>query len=65
MATGRRDNCTTGCLPDYNYFKEHYKVIAKVNNKHLMLANPKSMQQINITGNLDPTEIPKMFFFIE
>ena len=28
IATGQRDDCTTGCLLDYNYFKDSYKMIA-------------------------------------
>ena len=28
IATGQGDDYTTGCLLDYPYFKEHYKMIA-------------------------------------
>ena len=28
IATGQGDNYTTGCLLDYNYFKNYYMVIA-------------------------------------
>ena len=28
IATGQGDDCTTGCLLDYPYFKENYKTIA-------------------------------------
>ena len=28
IATGRRDDYTTGCFLDYSYFKEHNKMIA-------------------------------------
>ena len=28
IATGQGDDYTTGCLLDYPYFKEHYKLIA-------------------------------------
>ena len=28
IATGQRDDYTTSCLLDYNYFNEHYKMIA-------------------------------------
>ena len=28
IATGKGDNSTTGCLLDYPYFKEYYKMIA-------------------------------------
>ena len=29
IATGQGDDYTTGCLLDYPYFKEYYKLIAK------------------------------------
>ena len=37
IATGQGDDCTTGCLLDYNYFNKHYKMIAidKANYKDL------------------------------
>ena len=28
MPIGQRDDYTTGCLLDYNYFKKYYKMIA-------------------------------------
>ena len=28
VATGQGDDCTTGCLLDYNYFNNFYKMIA-------------------------------------
>ena len=28
MSIGQRDDYTTGCLLDYNYFKKYYKMIA-------------------------------------
>ena len=28
IATGKGDDYTTGCLLDYSYFKDHYKMIA-------------------------------------
>ena len=27
IATGKGDDYTTGCLLDYSYFKDHYKMI--------------------------------------
>ena len=27
IATGKGDNCTTGCLLDYQYFRDHYQLI--------------------------------------
>ena len=41
------------CLLDYNYYNEHYKMIAIHLSKHQAFdADPKAMQQINFTGNL-------------
>ena len=28
IATGQGDDCTTGCLIDYNYFNNYYKMIS-------------------------------------
>ena len=37
IATDQGDNYTTGCLLDYNYFNNYYKMIVIVNIKNLML----------------------------
>ena len=48
------DDYTTGCLLDYPYFKEYHKLIAIDLSKQQKLdADPKAIQQINFTGNLD------------
>ena len=45
---------TTGCLLDFLYFKQHYKMIVIVLTKQEALdANPKAIQQINFTGDLN------------
>ena len=54
IATGQGDDYTTGCLLDYNYFKEHYKLIAIHLSKQKKLdVDPKTIQQINFTGNIE------------
>ena len=54
IATGKGDDCTTGCLLDYPYFKDSYKIIAVDLNKQQELdADPRANQQINFTANLD------------
>ena len=54
IATGQGSDYTTGCLLDYNYFKEQYKLIATDLCKQQKLdADPKAMQHINFTGNID------------
>ena len=51
IATGQRDDYTTGCLLDYPYFKDYYKLIAIDLSKQRKLdTDPISMQQINFTG---------------
>ena len=51
IATGKGDDNTTGCLLDYTYFKENYNLIEiDLSKQH---ANPRSIQQINFTANLD------------
>ena len=66
IATGQGDDYTTGCLLDYPYFKKYYKLIAIDLSKQQKLdADPKAIQQINFTGNLDRAEGLTMFFIIE
>ena len=66
IATGQGDDYTTGCLLDYRYFKKYYKLIAIDLSKQQKLdADPKAIQQINFTGNLDRAEDSTMFFIIE
>ena len=43
-----------GCLLDYNHFKNYYNMIAiDLNNQQALDTDPKAIQQINFTGNLD------------
>ena len=54
IATGKGDDYTTGCLLDYPYFKDYYKMIAVDLSKQQELdADPRKIQQINFTANLD------------
>ena len=66
IATGLDDDYVTGCLIDYPYFKKYYKLLATDLSKQQKLdADPKTIQQINFTGNLDRAESSTMFFIIE
>ena len=56
---------TRGNLLDYEYFKEHYKLIAIDLNKQIELENKDIKQQINFIGNLDRDDGTVMFFIIE
>ena len=44
------DDYTTGCLPHYNYFNKHYKMIAiDLSKQQARDADQKAIQQINFT----------------
>ena len=54
IATGQGDDYTTGCLLHYPYFANTYKMIAVDLSKQQALdADPRAIQQINFTANLD------------
>ena len=53
IATSQGDDCVTGCLLDYNYLQNYYKMIAVDFCKQQVLdADPKAVQQIYFTGNI-------------
>ena len=54
IATGKGDDYITGCLLDYQYFKDHYQLIAVDLTKQKELdADPRAIQQIEFNGMLD------------
>ena len=64
--TGPRDDYTTGCLLDSNYFNSYYEMLAIDLRKQQSLdADPRAIQQISFTGNLDQGEQRAMFFIIQ
>ena len=66
IATGLGDDYTTCCLLDYSYLKDHYKMIAiDLSKQQALDADPRAIQQINFTANLDSTENTTMFLIIE
>ena len=66
IATGQGDDYTTGCLLDYSYFKDYYKMIAiDLSKQQVLDADPRATQQINWTVNLDRAGNATIFFIIE
>ena len=54
IASGQGDDYTTGCLLDYAYFKDNYKIIAiDLSKQQALDADPRAILQINCTANLD------------
>ena len=65
ITTGQGDDYTTGCLLDYTYFKKYYKMIAVDLSKQQALdADPKAIQQINFTANLDRNGNPRFYLIL-
>ena len=67
VATGKGDNYTSGCLLDYPYFRDNYKMIAVDLSKQqeLLDADPRAIQQINFTANLDRAGETRVYFILE
>ena len=66
IATGQGDDYTTGCLLDYPYFANTYKMIAVDLSKQQALdADPRAIQQINFTANLDRAGDTRVYFIFE
>ena len=65
-ATGQADDYTNSCLIDYSYFNNYYKMIAiDLSIQQVFDADPRVIQQINFTVNLDRAWNTKMFFITE
>ena len=64
MEMAKNNDYTTGNLLDYEYFKDHYKLIAIDLSKQIELENLDLKQQINFIGRLEENNA-KMFFIIE
>ena len=65
-ATGKGDDYATDCFLDYPYFKENYKMIAvDLIRKNELDADPRAIQEINFTANLDRAGNTTIFFIIE
>ena len=65
IETGQGDDYRTGCLLDYSYFKNYYKMITmNLKKQQALEADPNAIQQLNFTGNLarDEDVNTTMFF---
>ena len=66
IATGQGDDYTTGCLLDYSYFVDTYKIIAiDLSKQQALDADPRTIQQINSTANLDRAGNTRVYFILE
>ena len=60
----KNNDYTAGYLLDYEYFRDHYKLIAINLSKQIKLENSDLKQQINFIGRLEENNAT-MFFIIE
>ena len=58
----KNNNYTTGNLLDYEYFLNHYKLIAIDLGKQIELENPDLKQQINFISKFEEGNGATMFF---
>ena len=66
IATGQGDDYTAGCLLNYQYIKDYYKIIAVDLSKQQALdAEPRAIQQINFTANIDRAGNTRVYFILE
>ena len=66
IATGQGDDYTTACLLDYTYFEKYYKMIAiNLSKQKALDADPKAIQQINFTANLERAGNTRLYFILE
>ena len=66
ITIGQGHDYTTGCLLDYTYFKKYYKMIAiDLSKQQVLDADPKEIQQINFTTNLDRAGNTRFYFILE
>ena len=66
IATGQGDDYTTGCLLDYPYFKDSYKMIAiDLSKQQTLDSDPGAIEQINFTANLDRAGNTRIYFILK
>ena len=66
IATGQWQDYTTGCLLDYIYFKNYYKmIVVDLSRQQALDADPKAIQQIYFRENLDKAGNTRIYFILE
>ena len=65
IATGWGDDYATGCLVDYTYFKKYKMIAVDLSKEKALDVDPKAIQQINFTENLDRPNNTKFYFILE
>ena len=65
-AIEKKDDHITGCLLDYAYFRDYYKIVAiDLTEQKVLDPDPAAIQQINFTETLDRAGNTRIFFILE
>ena len=66
ITTGQDDDYTTGCLQNYTFLKNCYKMIAiDLSKQQALDADPKAIQQLRFIANLNQAGNTTMFFIFD
>ena len=66
IATGQGDDYTTSCLLNYQYIKDYYEMIAiDLSKQQALDADPRAIQLINFTANLDRSGNTRIYFILK
>ena len=65
IAIGQGDDYTTSCLLDYTYFKKYKMIAIDLSKQQALDADPRAIQQINFTANLDRDVNTRFYFILE
>ena len=66
VPTGQGNDYTTGCLLTYSYFRDIYKMIEiDLSKQQALDTDPRAIQQINFTANLDKAGNTIIYFIVE
>ena len=66
IATGQVHDYTTDCLLDYPYFEKYYKMIViNISKQQSLDVDPKAIQQINFSENLEQGGNSIIIFIVE
>ena len=66
IVIGKGDDYITACLLDYQYFRDKYKMIGvDLSRQQALDPDPRKIQQINFTANLDRADDTRVYFILE
>ena len=64
ISTGQGDDHATGCLLDYVYFKDEFRLVAAdLSKQKALVVDPKAIQQIIFTGQVEDEALTVFYIF--